>query len=1521
MIPTPPARVPRSHCVKGKNTESGPAAPAEVFPDDPSLLNTGNGDSSSSADKAELVVLKTARNAFGITRRYLLPHTDIPTRDPDQIVPLREDCNEPGGSREKEDGTDDHQPQRPVSVFNGGSSAMSYGPFSSRTAFLLAEWYWQSSRKSFLDFQKLVSVFKDPEFALDDAINVNWKAAFKALGANKTDLPDEQGSWISDEGWITELVSIDIPFHNRMKEPGVKPYEVGGFRYRSIVSVIKERLSKQEDSCAFHYYPYEATWRRTSDSPEVRLYGELYASQAFREAHEALQKQPRSLRDAGLERVVVALMIWSDSTQLTSFGGASLWPCYLFFGNESKYRRGEPSRSLGRQIAYFIKLPDRLSDFLTEKNGGKLPTSALFKYCARALFHKQWSILLSAEFIDAMKYGIVHTCLDGKKRCFFPRILTYSCDYPENRDLITIMFMQGFSRNVQTWAPVDEERIVKKRSWTEQMAKISVAQSIIQEGYAVANKSKIGHLLDPESLFPVQPACICLQTAFAERLPEMNPDILSALAVDILHEFEIGVWKKLYIHLIRLLDAFTKVEHMDGMTLSAELDSRYRNTPAFGRDTIRRFPLNVTEMKRKAARDYEDLLQCAIPAFESLLPEPYNTSLMILLFVCAQWHALAKLRLHTDHTLGLLDFTTSHLGAKLRAFHSTTAKVPTKELQKEADARARRAGREGNGKSEGVGSRRPVALSIFTIKFHFLGDYTSVIRQFGTTDSYSTQTGELYHRVPKSWYPRTDKKDYERQLTQIERRQARLANIRANLESNAAGTDDPTLPHQSAKNEPQGRELLESRYTIGMNRNCPITLDALIDRSHWGPRDPYIVGFIPNLKWHLFPRLLEDLGYPVRNAIPGDQWVHVTFKDDRIFSHKMLRMNFTTYDVRRAQDVIHIETPQCNVMLLNNRYNSGTRSVEHPYLYGKVLGVFHADVSYVGYLPGGNSPTPAYRRIDFVWVNWYNFIESKTEFSLDRLASFPANWEGGLAFIDPSDIIRGVHLIPQFSLGRSPYPRVKSKLVAGKQEAWNVYFINRFADRDLFMRYQYGMSVGHWYMQDLAFPPAHIPIIPSGFDHCLFELGSNSSPPSEGAGNDDSHLLIPPVITPTGMDLTEPQPSSQDTGSGIAAHPDTLPLNARQKGKGRASNEDREDGTRNDEEREDQEEDDMDDDADEEPREDDEREDHFDRMDDEELVHHDEMYGLSSCPFDELHFWTYISFPTVTSGHTDTEANARLWRLSRYPFRLRADGSNPPPFSSAQDWKLSLTSLERLPSPTNDVKPDFKPYGSYKTQLKAANYDIVSLRESWVNGCIRRREDCRAPYNRNRDVTVVTNWSSSPAPEPDLQVAPCLDILLRLGSERLQTYTCCTRLQRTTQPEAQNKMAEGQEPRLEPGTGEPMAVEKSCHCRSGSCPSGRSVVGRRDNEPRPNQNIHLLGIPGQFKSYVNLSILGSSDSLSIKCRVFQQVRDGNAVYVTAGHRTMFIVVTRDVVRRLCVSSVFIVAFWFFWGRCAAYLHA
>jgi hypothetical protein len=85
------------------------------------------------------------------------------------------------------------------------------------------------------------------------------------------------------------------------------------------------------------------------------------------------------------------------------------------------------------------------------------------------------------------------------------------------------------------------------------------------------------------------------------------------------------------------------------------------------------------------------LLQCAIPVFEGLLPEPHNKDITCLLFILAHWHGLAKLWLHHDLTVKLLETVTTSLGSKLREFEAKTCKTfTTHELAREASAWMRR---------------------------------------------------------------------------------------------------------------------------------------------------------------------------------------------------------------------------------------------------------------------------------------------------------------------------------------------------------------------------------------------------------------------------------------------------------------------------------------------------------------------------------------------------------------------------------------------------------------------------------------------------------------------------------------------------------------------------------------------------------------------------------------------------------------------------------------------------------------
>ncbi len=129
-------------------------------------------------------------------------------------------------------------------------------------------------------------------------------------------------------------------------------------------------------------------------------------------------------------------------------------------------------------------------------------------------------------------------------------------------------------------------------------------------------------------------------------------------------------------------------------------------------------------------------------------------------------------------------------------------------------------------------------------------------------------------------------------------------------------------------------------------------------------------------------------------------------------------MNYTTYDVRRDQDSINPRTRSDVIVLAND--NDPKRT--HPYWYARIIGIFHADVRYND--PSGNTSLMKPFRVDFLWVRWYGVdTKHKSGFKAKR-----PHWVGfvdssspkAFGFLDPNDVIRAVHLLPVYKLGRTP---------------------------------------------------------------------------------------------------------------------------------------------------------------------------------------------------------------------------------------------------------------------------------------------------------------------------------------------------------------------------------------------------------------------------------------------------------------------------------------------------------------------
>ena len=107
--------------------------------------------------------------------------------------------------------------------------------------------------------------------------------------------------------------------------------------YIASYSMSSQQLFKRLQQSIFISSPIGSSGSLCLDPSEC-IYSELYTSNAFIAEHNKICTNCNR-QDSGsqTENIVIAIMLWSDSTHLMSFRNASLWPIYLYVGSLSKY--------------------------------------------------------------------------------------------------------------------------------------------------------------------------------------------------------------------------------------------------------------------------------------------------------------------------------------------------------------------------------------------------------------------------------------------------------------------------------------------------------------------------------------------------------------------------------------------------------------------------------------------------------------------------------------------------------------------------------------------------------------------------------------------------------------------------------------------------------------------------------------------------------------------------------------------------------------------------------------------------------------------------------------------------------------------------------------------------------------------------------------------------------------------------------------------------------------------------------
>lgn len=157
--------------------------------------------------------------------------------------------------------------------------------------------------------------------------------------------------------------------------------------------------------------------------------------------------------------------------------------------------------------------------------------------------------------------------------------------------------------------------------------------------------------------------------------------------------------------------------------------------------------------------------------------------------------------------------------------------------------------------------------------------------------------------------------------------------------------------------------------------------------------------------------------------------------DCRIYTHKTAHLSFASYDGRCGDDIVWPSCEKANIMMLNTQRSSDE---EHPFVYCKVLGIYHVNVIYA---KGFQDLPPT--RIDLFWVRWYHWEGmSNKDRGLDIVSFPPVAQPGSFGFVDPGDVLRACHVIPRFP-GRPQVPEESISGIAQDAMDYPAYFINR----------------------------------------------------------------------------------------------------------------------------------------------------------------------------------------------------------------------------------------------------------------------------------------------------------------------------------------------------------------------------------------------------------------------------------------------------------------------------------------------
>ncbi|KAI0695116.1 hypothetical protein C8T65DRAFT_584576, partial [Cerioporus squamosus] len=297
--------------------------------------------------------------------------------------------------------------------------------------------------------------------------------------------------------------------------------------------------------------------------------------------------------------------------------------------------------------------------------------------------------------------------------------------------------------------------------------------------------------------------------------------------------------------------------------------------------------------------------------------------------------------------------------------------------------------------------------------------------------------GEMEHIHSKDVYGRTNKVNHEGQIARRTLLSEKLRVIKARVDRGRVARKKKAAEALERKKAPIDKESegddqtklasedertklpyssATQRYHIAQSQRSHDNVFSWVSSFE---NDPAL-DFYHGLKEHALSRLQErGVFIPTYDESGGSysfqDRARLVIHKEQLYWHDVLRLNWTSYDLRRSQDSVNPKNHGDIMLLADNSRSDGDDA--HPYIYARVVHIFHINVRLYG------SPMHEFERMDVLFVRWFRLDKSHPggmkEKRLHRVEFVPCGSEDeAFGFVNPADVVRGSHIIPAFAHGK-----------------------------------------------------------------------------------------------------------------------------------------------------------------------------------------------------------------------------------------------------------------------------------------------------------------------------------------------------------------------------------------------------------------------------------------------------------------------------------------------------------------------